>query len=62
VRAAGGAEAVDRLQLVANDAEAAVAAAARFDDLDLQLVDVLVLVDEHVGTGRRGHLRATTAR
>ena len=48
VCAAGGAEAVDRLHVVADDAEPARRPRAGGDDVDLERVHVLVLVDEHV--------------
>jgi hypothetical protein len=57
VLGAGGAEAVDRLEVVADDGETAFAPAECFDDVDLQAVDVLVLVDEDV-VEHRGELRS----
>src|SRR5262249_50387454 len=57
VLGAGRAEAVDRLQVVADDGEATFVATERRDDLDLERVDVLVLVDEQV-VEHRGQTRA----
>ena len=48
VRDLGPAPAVDRLVVVAHDAQVAMAAGERFDDLVLAVVGVLVFVDEHV--------------
>ena len=48
MRRVGGAEAVDRLHVVTDDGHVFVLAAEGAYDLDLERVDVLVLVDEHV--------------
>ena len=51
VLGASGAQAVDRLKVVADHRDLAPTAAQRPDDLDLQPVDVLVLVDQEVIEG-----------
>ena len=48
VTGAGRAEAVDRLEVVADDGQAPAPARQPRHDVHLQRVDVLVLVDEHV--------------
>ena len=56
VLGAGGPEAVDRLEVVADDGQPAVLPMEGSDDVHLQPVDVLVLVDEDV-VEHRGQLR-----
>jgi hypothetical protein len=51
VARAGRAEAVDRLEVVADRGHVAALAPQAADDVDLQPVDVLVLVDQHVVEG-----------
>ena len=66
VRGARGAEAVDRLEVVARPPSGRGRPAQAAHDVDLQAVDVLVLVDEHVvearGRARPDHARRPPAR
>ena len=68
VRHFGAAPAVDRLVVVAHDAQVAMPAGERLDDLVLAVVRVLVLVDEHVveplglgACGRGGNLLSSSS-